>query len=210
MQLEIFGRERGMVCDWHAFVDAWRAEYPASMNEVRSGGRPWANLDTLQGESFDRLALRFGLPAISADDRRWAVRRWHALEPWPDVAPALGRLRERYVIATLSNGGVELLVNLARHAGLRFDTILSAELFGHYKPDPEAYLGAAKLLGCEPGETMMVAAHESDLRAAAACGLRTAFVSRPHEYGPASRASAQPAGFDYVARDLHEFERLAL
>jgi 2-haloacid dehalogenase len=201
-QLDAFGRERGIACDWYAFVDAWRAEYPASMNAVRSGDRAWANLDGLQGESFDLLAKRFGLPAIAPDDRAWAVRRWHALEPWPEVPAALERLHEGYVTATLSNGGVELLVNLARHAKLRFDTIFSAETFRHYKPDPETYLGAAALLGCEPGETMLVAAHESDLRAAAANGLRTAFVRRPAEYGPSARAAQHPEGFDYAVDGL--------
>jgi 2-haloacid dehalogenase len=210
-QLEAFGRERDIACDWYAFVDAWRAEYPASMNGVRSGARPWANLDTLHRESFDRLVLRFGLPDIPEQDRDWAVRRWHALDPWPEVPVALERLHARYVLATLSNGNVELLVALARHAKLRFDTIFSAETFGHYKPDPETYLGAAKLLGCEPGETMLVAAHESDLRAAAATGLRTAFVARPSEYGPAGPNSLQrPTGFDYTVGRLDELAALEM
>jgi len=210
-QLEAFGRERGIACDWYAFVDAWRAEYPASMNGVRSGARPWANLDELQGESFDKLVRRFGLQGVTPEDRRWAVRRWHALDPWPEVPAALERLHPRYVLATLSNGNVELLVNLARHAKLRFDTIFSAETFGHYKPDSETYLGAANLLGFKPGETMLVAAHESDLRAAAANGLRTAFVSRPAEYGPAVPKLLQlPAGFDHVVGGLNELVSLEL
>lgn len=202
-QLEAFGRERGISCDWYAFVDAWRGEYVPSMDGVRRGLRPWANLDALHGESFDRLAERFGLPNLSADDRRWAVRRWHALEPWPEVPAALERLRERFVLATLSNGNVELLVDLARYGKLRFDAILSAEVFKHYKPDPEAYVGGAALLGCAPAEAMLVAAHESDLRAAAESGLRTAFVSRPHEYGPAATdRPALPDGFDVAVRSL--------
>jgi 2-haloacid dehalogenase len=202
-QLAKFGAERGIACDWLAFVDAWRGEYLPSMAGVRSGSRPWANLDTLHGESFDRLLERFGLPEISAADRRWAVRRWHALEPWPDVPAALERLHGRYVLATLSNGNVELLVDLARYGNLRFDTILSAEIFGHYKPDPETYRGAAALLGCAPREAMLVAAHESDLRAAAANGLRTAFISRPHEYGvPPTGDLKLPEEFDIAAADL--------
>jgi 2-haloacid dehalogenase len=202
-QLEAFGRERGISCDWYAFVDAWRGEYLPSMDGVRRGLRPWANLDTLHGESFDRLGERFGLPELSAQDRSWAVRRWHVLEPWPEVPAALERLHERFVLATLSNGNVELLVDLARHGKLRFDTVFSAETFGHYKPDPQTYLGAAALLGCAPGEAMLVAAHESDLRAAASNGLRTAFVSRPREYGrPAEESVAFPEGFDVAVRGL--------
>jgi len=202
-QLEAFGRERGISCDWYAFVDAWRGEYVPSMEGVRRGVRPWANLDALHGESFDRLAERFALPPLSAQDRRWAVRRWHALEPWPEVPAALEGLHERFVLATLSNGNVELLVDLARYGKLRFDTIFSAETFGHYKPDPETYLGAAALLGCAPAEAMLVAAHESDLRAAAGSGLRTAYVSRPHEYRPAATDHpALPEGFDVAVRGL--------
>jgi 2-haloacid dehalogenase len=179
------------------------------MDAVRSGARPWANLDTLHGESFDRLVRRFGLPAVTPEERRWAVRRWHELEPWPEVPAALERLHRTHVLATLSNGNVELLVDLARYGKLRFDTILSAEIFGHYKPDPETYLGAAALLGCEPEEAMLVAAHPSDLEAAAANGLRTAFVRRPLEYGPAKNEDpALPVAFDVAVRDLGELARV--
>lgn len=210
-QLEAFGRERGIACDWYAFVDAWRGEYVPSMDRVRRGERLWANLDALHAESFDRLTERFALPALSPTDREWVVNRWHALEPWPEVAAALERLHVRFTLATLSNGNVALLVDLARHAKLRFDTILSAEIFRHYKPDPETYLGAAELLGCAPGETMLVAAHESDLRAAAALGLKTAFVARPREYGAqATEGVALPGEFDVAVRNLDELqERLA-
>ena len=208
-QLETFGNERGIACDWYAFVDAWRGEYVPSMDAVRNGSRAWANLDTLHGESFDRLAERFALPPLSADERRWAVWRWHELEPWPEVPAALERLHERYVLATLSNGNVELLIDLARHAKLRFDTIFSAEIFRHYKPDRQTYLGAAALLGCAPAETMLVAAHESDLRAAAGNGLRTAFVSRPAEYGPRSTSNGvMPEGFDAAVRSLDALAEL--
>jgi 2-haloacid dehalogenase len=210
-QLEAFGRERGIACDWYALVDAWRGEYVPSMDRVRRGERPWAALDTLHAESFDRLAERFALPTLSAIERDWIVKRWHALEPWPDVPAALERLHEHFILATLSNGNVALLVDLARHARLRFDAILSAEIFKRYKPDQETYLGAAALLNCTPPEAMLVAAHESDLRAAAAVGLRTAFVARPGECGlPPAEASALPAEFDVSVRSLDELlERLA-
>jgi 2-haloacid dehalogenase len=181
------------------------------MDRVRRGERPWAALDTLHAESFDRLAERFALPTLSAIERDWIVKRWHALEPWPDVPAALERLHEHFILATLSNGNVALLVDLARHARLRFDAILSAEIFKRYKPDQETYLGAAALLNCTPPEAMLVAAHESDLRAAAAVGLRTAFVARPGECGlPPAEASALPAEFDVSVRSLDELlERLA-
>jgi 2-haloacid dehalogenase len=207
-QLTTLFRERGAAFDGFAFVDAWRGEYVPSMDRVRNGRRPWANLDTLHAESFDRLLERFGLPDLPAADRRRAVRLWHALDPWPDVPAALERLHERYVLATLSNGNVALLVELARFGKLRFDTIFSAENFGHYKPDPETYRGAASLLGCEPHEAMLVAAHPDDLRAAASNGLRTAFVSRPREYGvPEKEDPALPSEFDIAVRDLGELAR---
>ena len=210
-QLEAFGSERRIACDWYALVDAWRGEYVPSMDRVRRGEQPWANLDSLHAASFDRLAERFALPSLSAIERDWIVKRWHALEPWPDAPAALERLHEHFILATLSNGNVALLVDLARHARLRFDAILSAELFKHYKPDSETYLGAAALLGCLPAETMLVAAHESDLRAAAAVGLRTAFIARPGEYGSLpAEAPALPAEFDVAVRGLDELaERLA-
>jgi 2-haloacid dehalogenase len=137
------------------------------------------------------------------------VNRWHALDPWPDVRAGLARLRETFAIGTLSNGNVALLVDLARHADLRFDVIFSAEIFRRYKPDRETYLGAAALLGCEPPELMLVAAHNDDLAAAAALGLRTAFVRRATEYGPHQTKDFEAApGIDVAASDLLELAAL--
>jgi 2-haloacid dehalogenase len=130
-------------------------------------------------------------------------RVWHRLTPWLDSIPGLTQLKQKYVLATLSNGNVSLLVNMAKHAGLPWDVVLSAELFRHYKPDREVYLGAAEPLGCESSEVMMVAAHVGDLNAARACGLRTAFVSRPNEYGSSGKAdTASGEQFDVAALDL--------
>ncbi|MBD5633267.1 MAG: haloacid dehalogenase type II [Candidatus Eremiobacteraeota bacterium] len=203
--LEAFGTRRGIACDWTALVDAWRGAYVPSMARVRSGASPWRNLDALHAESLDELAPSFGLASLSVDDRRWIVRRWHELEAWPDVRAGLERLRERHIVATFSNGNVALLVDLARHANLRFDAILSAEIFRHYKPDPQTYLGAAALLDCEPGEVMLVAAHNDDLQAARGLGLRSAFVARPTEYGPhQDRDFEAESGVDVAVRDLGE------
>jgi 2-haloacid dehalogenase len=128
--------------------------------------------------------------------------------PWPDTVAGLYRLKARYPISTLSNGNLSLLVDMARHAGLPWDAVLSAELFGHYKPDPEVYLGAARLLGLPPSALLMVAAHPSDLRAAAACGLRTAYVTRPLERGPGVPLPPwRPGDFDLVATDFIDLAR---
>ena len=134
---------------------------------------------------------------------------WHDLPPWPDSVEGLQRLRTRYVVAPLSNGHVALLVRLARATGITWDTVFGADIFRHYKPDPETYLGAAALLECKPGEVMLVACHPSDLDAAAACGLRTCFVSRPLEYGPGVVIEEPPeeGRFDLMVNDLVELSR---
>ena len=203
--LTAFGQERGLACDWEALVDAWRGAYAPSMDRVRREEVPWANLDALHAASLDVLWRRFALPPLAEDDRDWVVRRWHALRPWDDVVAGMDRLHGRFVLGSLSNGNVALLVDLARFARLPFDMIFCAELFRHYKPDPEVYLGAVELLGCEPHDVMLVAAHNGDLRAARALGMRTAFVARPTEYGPAQKKDLAPdADVDVAVRDLGE------
>ena len=168
--------------DWAAFADDWRAGYQPAMHEVRTGALPWTDIDGLHQRILDRILQARSLVLPEADAAHFN-RVWHRLLPWPDTVAGLYKLKQRFTITSLSNGNVALLVNMAKHAGLPWDTVLSAELFQHYKPDPEVYLGAAKLLGLAPQQVMMVAAHPSDLRAAALCGLRTAYVARPLERG---------------------------
>ena len=205
----VFGARHGLQVDWAAFADDWRAGYQPAMQEVRSGALPWTDLDALHRRVLDRLLAARGI-ALKEADAAELNRVWHRLRPWPDSVAGLSRLKRRFVIATLSNGNVSLLVNMAKNAGLPWDAVLSAELFQHYKPDPEVYLGAARLLGVTPRKLMMVAAHPSDLRAAAACGLRTAYVDRPLERGPGgARESWQASQFDVVADSLDQLaERL--
>jgi 2-haloacid dehalogenase len=206
--LRSFARTRGLAVDWEAFVDAWRAEYRPSMDRVRRGELPWTSIDALHRASLDTLAERFGIAdALDEEARRWCVDRWHRLRPWPDVAEGLGRLRSRFIVGTLSNGNVRLLVDLARHGGLTFDVVLSAETFRHYKRDPEVYLGAVTMLGTTPDRVMLVAAHTDDLEAAASHGLRTAYVARD-EFGPGTKKAVED-GFDLLVGDLGELaERL--
>ena len=172
----------GLPVDGGAFALAWRAGYQPAMQDVRDGRLPWTNLDGLHRRILDRILAERGI--VLAEAQAVALNRiWHRLTPWPDSVRGLSRLKAKYTITSLSNGHVALLVNMAKHAGLPWDTVLSAELFGHYKPDPEVYLGAARLLGLAPHEVLMTAAHPSDLRGARAAGLRTALVHRPLERG---------------------------
>ena len=175
----------GLAADWPALADAWRAGYQPAMDKVRRGAQPWANIDTLHRQILDELLPRFGLAALDETERDHLNRAWHRLQPWPDSVAGLTRLRRRYTLVTLSNGNLSLLVNMAKAAGLPWDCVLSAELFGHYKPDAEVYLGAARLLGLAPSQLMMVAAHPSDLAAAQRAGLSVAYIPRPAENGPA-------------------------
>ena len=209
----------GTVVDWHgsiaaevarlrlpvdggAFALAWRAGYAPAMDQVRRGELPWTNIDGLHRRILNRLLVEYGL-TLDDDQAADLNRIWHRLQPWPDSVAGLHRLKLKYTITSLSNGNLSLLVAMARHAGLPWDAVLSAELFGHYKPDPEVYLGAARLLGLQPQQLMMVACHPSDLRAAAACGLRTAYVPRPLEHGPGGVMQAWRDGeFDVVAPDF--------
>ena len=198
-----WGKARGIRVDWAKFADRWRAGYAPAMDKVRKGSLPWMKLDELHRLILDELLDEFRITGLTAAEKEHWNRVWHRLEPWPDAIGGLTRLRRKFVLATLSNGNVSLLLEMAKHAGLPWDTILSAELFRHYKPDREVYLGAADLLGCAPAEVMMVAAHSGDLKAARSCGLRTAFVARPLEHGPAGKPDIGPGdAFDAAARDF--------
>jgi 2-haloacid dehalogenase len=200
-------RASGVPGDPHELADAWRARYRPILAEVNEGARPWGDFDELHRATLDDLLAERGAE-LSAEQRRRLVQAWHQLDPWPDVRAGLEALRDRHVVATLSNGHVALLVDLARHGDLRFDCVLSAELARVYKPAPEAYRAAARLLGVEHAELMLVAAHPWDLQGARAAGLRTAFVDRPQEYGPGSPAREDPAA-DVSVGDLGELgERL--
>jgi 2-haloacid dehalogenase len=198
-----FGRRHGVARDWAAFADAWRGGYAPAMDRVRRGELPWTKLDDLHRGMLDELLGP--LPGVTADDVAELNRVWHRLTPWPDAVAGLTRLKQRHVITTLSNGNVSLLTNMAKHAGLPWDCVISAELFGHYKPDREVYLGCAALLDVAPEELMLVAAHPSDLRAARQLGLRTAYVVRPLEHGPDHPPPRyEPGEFDYVASDFDD------
>ena len=190
----------GTVVDWHgsivsevskllpkvdpiAFASAWRAGYKPAMARVRSGELGWTKIDDLHRMILDTVLLDFGINDLSEDQKKDLNRVWHRLKPWADTVEGLLKLKQNYTLVTLSNGNLGLLANMAKNAGLPWDLILSAEVFRHYKPDPETYLGVCQIFDLKPQEVMLVAAHKDDLQAAHACGLQTAFVERPLEFG---------------------------
>ena len=192
-----WSKGRGISADWTALVDGWRGMYMASMDDVRKHPeRGYVMLDDLHRRSLEKLVAQFAIKGLTEADLDYLTKGWHRVA-------GLTRLKTKFVIAPLSNGNVALLTNMAKFAGLPWDLIMSAELFEHYKPDPETYLGAAKLLCLKPDEVMMVAAHNGDLAAAQKNGLKTAFVARPTEYGPLQKVDFEATGkWDIVARDF--------
>ena len=213
----------GTVVDWHsgiarevcalrpevdgnAFALAWRAGYQPAMRRVMSGELGWTLIDDLHRLILDRLLAQFGLDSLTEAEIKHLNKAWHRLDPWPDVLAGLARLKSRHVICTLSNGNIGLLTNMAKQAGLPWDCILSAEVFRAYKPDPATYLGVAKVFDVEPSRVMLVAAHQDDLTAARACGLQTAYIERPTEFGAAQPKDISPC----PANTRHAKDFLAL
>lgn len=196
------GRTKGVTADWAAFADAWRDGYGPAMQRVRSGELGWRTIDELHRLILDGLLGEFGIEGLSEAEIDHLNRAWHRLDPWPDAVEGLQRLKRRYIVASLSNGNVALLVNMAKHGGLPWDAVLSSELARQYKPDREVYLKAAELLGLSPSAVMMVAAHKGDLRAASRAGLRTAFVPRPRERPNRDIDLSPESAFDINARDF--------
>jgi len=216
----------GTVVDWHgsivremqvlypqvdgnAFALAWRAGYQPAMQRVRSGELGWVRIDELNRMILDAMLPTFGLEHLSEAERQHLNRVWHRLDAWPDSVAGLLRLKTRYTLCTLSNGNIGLLTNMAKRAGLPWDCVLSAEVFRAYKPDPATYLGVAKVFDVAPEQVMLCAAHHDDLAAARACGLQTAYIERPLEFGAAQVKDVSPqAGNDLHARDVLQLAEL--
>jgi 2-haloacid dehalogenase len=194
---------KGYALDWGAFADGWRARYVPAMAKVASGERPFAILDVLHRENLADLLAEQEIGGLSDAEIDQLNLAWHRLDPWPDVLEGMARLKSRYVLASLSNGNVALMVDMARRAGLPWDVILGAEVARAYKPSPEAYDAAAQMLALQPAQCLMVAAHPTDLAAAATRGFRTAYIHRPLERGPGREARRPAAGtFDYAFEDF--------
>jgi 2-haloacid dehalogenase len=203
-EVRALAAQKGLRINAVKFTKAWRAGYRPAMDRVRSGELPWSKIDVLHRMILDELLVQFKIAdALTEDEKSHLNRVWHRLKPWPDAPRGLKRLKQRYIIATLSNGNTGLLVNMAKQGGLPWDCVLSSETFHHYKPDPEMYLGASDVLDLKPEQVMMVAAHKHDLRSAAKHGLKTAFIKRPHEYGRNNNPDlASEADFTVNAEDF--------
>lgn len=198
-----FFTPRGVERDWIKFAERWRARYQPAMDKVRKGERPFTILDVLHRENLVDLLHEFDLHGLSEPEIDELNRAWHRLDPWPDAVAGLTRLKTRYIIGPCSNGNIALMVNMAKRAGLPWDTILGAEISRSFKPAPETYLGTCAALGLEPAEVMMTAAHNKDLMAARGCGMKTGFVARPHEHGPGQKTDLKAEhDFDVVASDF--------
>ncbi|HMA09676.1 MAG TPA: haloacid dehalogenase type II [Ramlibacter sp.] len=213
----------GTVVDWHGsiarevdamklgvsgseFALAWRAGYQPAMRRVMAGELGWTLIDDLHRMILDELLVRFRVIGLDEAAKKHLNKVWHRLDPWPDSAPGLARLKSRFMICTLSNGNIGLLADMAKHGGLPWDCILSAEVFRAYKPDPATYLGVARVFDVAPGEVMLVAAHHDDLAGARACGLRTAYIERPLEFGAGQPKDVSPK----AENELHAASLLAL
>jgi 2-haloacid dehalogenase len=194
----------GRRLDWNAFSDAYRAQYQPALEEVRSGRTPFVKLDVLHRRNLERVMARLGLPDLPEPVLRELTLAWHRIDAWPDVPSALARLKNKFLLAPVSNGNISLMVDLARRNGFPWDAILGAEIAGDYKPKPRVYLAACEAFDLKPEQCMMVAAHSQDLAAAAKCGLRTAHIARVNEYGPNTGEAHPTVTVDIAVKDLAE------
>ena len=208
-EVESLAVKKKFAVDGQRFADAWRKLYQPSMTEVRDGKVPWTVLDDLHRMNLLQVLETFGIDQLAEEEIEHLNRAWHRLDPWPDAVAGLQRLKQHYIIGTLSNGNVALIVNMAKFSELPWDVVLGAEIARHYKPQPEAYLRSAEILGLEPKECMLVAAHNGDLAAAGRCGFQTAFVPRPKEYGPEQTTDlVAEYDCDVVAGDFIELAQI--
>lgn len=204
-EIEDLAKRKGMTVDAAKFADTWRSGYGPSMNRVRTGELPWTKLDALHRMILDKLLVDFRITGLSSEEIDTLNKVWHRLRPWPDSVSGLTRLKKKFIIAPLSNGNISLMTELGKYSGLPWDCILGAELVHHYKPDREVYQSAPDILDLKNGEVMMVAAHLGDLSGAKAIGLKTAFVPRPLEYGPAGKPDVKAnSSVDLPANDFND------
>ena len=213
-EVESVAKKNNISIDPFDFADAWRAEYQPAMEEIRKGRRSFTILDILHMENLKKITSKFNLHDLSDEDFKMLVKAWHRLPGWPDSSEGLNALKNKYILATQSNGNIALIVNMAKFSNLNWDVILGAEVIGYYKPEPEAYLKACSALDLKTEECLMVAAHDDDLKAASLQGMKTAYVHRPFEYGKDKLFDIAEVNdykgdrkWDIVSRDLNDLAK---
>lgn len=204
-QAKEFGSKHGVQANWNQFADDWRDGYHSGMIKVNSGEDKWKIVDEIHRDRLDLLIEKYEFPALEEDEIVEFNKSWHRLEGWPDSTAGLNRLKSKFIVASLSNGNIALLTNMAKFANLPWDAVLSAELAGKYKTHPWAYQRTAQLLGLKPEEVMLVAAHNGDLRGAINAGLHAALVTRPNEFGNSKKPDLEPEpDFAFFAKNFHD------
>ena len=207
-EIKEMGQKKGFDLDWDSFADEWRSGYKPSMDKVRNGELPWTKIDTLHRMILDEMLEKHKISNLSEEERDYLNRAWHRLDPWPDSVEGLTLLKKDHIISSLSNGNVALLVNMAKYGGLPWDTVLSAEIARHYKPDPEAYLSTSEYLGLPIHQVMMVAAHKNDLKSAKSNGMMTGYVPRPKEHGVNTVTDYKDEDYiDIIANDFIDLSK---
>lgn len=204
-EANIWGKAKGLNINWEEFTDRWRLGYRPTMDKVRKGEIPWTNLDDVHRLILDELLQHYKIAGLPEDEKTHWSHVWRRLKPWPDSVEGLTRLKKKYILSPMSNGNIALMTHLAKFAGLPWDAVLGSDIVRHYKPDREMYLSAPFYLDLKPEEVLMCAAHFGDLQAAGRCGLRTAFIYRPNEYGNGSVGvpdKAKPGDFDVVSESI--------
>jgi 2-haloacid dehalogenase len=202
-ELQTLGRQKGLALDWEGFLTEWHNAYGPAKEQVNSGKRPWTTIEAFYREALDALLAKHKVSGLTEQEIAWLNRAWTRTRPWPDTVPGMAVLRQRYILAPLSNASFAWLIDIARFAGLPFDCILSAQNAHCYKPGPEVYLTALELLDRTPEQVMLVAAHNYDLAAAHTLGLRTGFIPRPQEHGPHQTRDLRPEqDWDVIAEDM--------
>lgn len=204
-EVEELARRQGLTVDAGKFADAWHDGDRPSMDRVRSGQLPWTKLDGLRRMVLDKILVDFGIRGLSESEKDALNQVWHRLQPWPEAVGGLTRLKKKFIIAPLSNNNISAMIDVEKHFGVPWDCILGAELVRRYKPDPQVYQSAADILDLKPADVMMVAAHLDDLRGAKTVGLRTAFVTRPLEFGPSGKPDLKAdSSVDLTAKDFND------
>lgn len=201
------GTRHGIGRDWHTLANEYRRR---SLRRMLGAVESAFNIDDVHREILDELLGESGIAAFSREDRRAITARWHELDAWPDFAPALAHLRQRYICVSFTILTLSLVIDISRRNGIDWDAVIPCEMLRVYKPRPEAYQRAAKLLGVPPDQILMIACHNFDLDAARGEGYRTAFVCRPAEWGPSGPPDPVPnpacdcvvAGFAELAERL--------